>query len=122
MQTGGGVMRYGIVQDSKLILTNDTRQYGGEVSHTLAVTETTKEIVYDEKLKKDVTVDKVKVKTETAKPIHFAPIPKFDQETQAVYQDQPVDKGDVIDVGVIVVDLPEEKDLIDETEGPSIKK
>jgi hypothetical protein len=108
-------MRYGIVQDSKLILTNDTRQYGGEVERTIAVEEITKEIVYDEQLKKDVTVDKVTVKTEMAKPVHFAPIPRFDQETQAVYQHGFVDNGDYIDAGVIVLDLPKEdiKDGID---------
>jgi hypothetical protein len=114
-------MRYGIVKDNQLILTNDTRQYGGEVSHTLAVTETTKEIVYDEKLKKDITVDKVTVKTEAAKPIHFAPIPKFDQETQAVYQHGIVDKGDYIEAGVIVVDVPKQKEIFEEIE-PVIKK
>jgi hypothetical protein len=114
-------MRYGIVQDSKLILTNDTRQYGGEVERTVSVEEITKEIVYDEKLKKDVTVDKVTVKTETAKPIHFAPIPEFDQETQAVYQHGIVDKGDYIEAGVIVVDVPKQKEIFEEIE-PVIKK
>ncbi len=101
-------MRYGIVQDSQLILTNDTRQYGGEVEHTISVTETTIEKVYDEKLKKGVDVEKVTVKTETAKPVHFAPIPEFEQETQAVYQDGFADKGEYIEVGVKVIDLPKE--------------
>lgn len=40
------------------------------------------------------------------KPIIYAPIPDFDQETQAVYQTEPVDKGDHIEIGVEVRDLP----------------
>ncbi len=114
-------MRYGIVQDSKLILINDIRQYGGEVEQTIKVAETTIEKVYDEKLKKDVDVEKVTVKTETAKPIHFAPIPKFDQETQAVYQGVIIDKGDYIEAGIIVVDVPKQKEIFEEVE-PVIKK
>jgi len=58
--------------------------------------------------KKEAVVVDVKSLPKNYKPVVFAPIPEFDQETQAVYQDKPVDKGDVIDVGVIVVDLPEE--------------
>ena len=42
------------------------------------------------------------------KTIVYAPIPEFDQCTQAVYQTKPVDKGDYIEVGVVVVDLPQE--------------
>ncbi len=72
--------------------------------------------------KKETAELDVKSLPQGYKPVIYAPIPEFDQETQAVYQDQPVDKGDVIDVGVIVVDLPEEKDPIDGIEGPSIKK
>jgi len=40
------------------------------------------------------------------KPIVYAPIPEFDQETQAVFQTEPVDMGDHIFVGVEVRDVP----------------
>lgn len=40
------------------------------------------------------------------KPIIYAEIPEFGQCTQAVYQTEPVDMGDHIYVGVVVVDLP----------------
>ena len=39
------------------------------------------------------------------KPIIYAPIPEFDQATQAVFQAEPVDMGDHIFVGVVVVDV-----------------
>ena len=39
------------------------------------------------------------------KVVHFAPIPAFDQITQGVFQTEAVDKGDLIEVGVAVVDL-----------------
>lgn len=94
-------MKLGIVQDGKLILTTDRKQYGGETEKQVTVTEK----VYDDKLKKEIET----TKTETAKPVQFAAIPKFNQETQAVYQGAPVDKGDVIEVGVRVVDVPEEE-------------
>ena len=42
------------------------------------------------------------------KPIIYAPIPEFDQATQAIFQAEPVDMGDHIYVGVVVVDLPEQ--------------
>jgi hypothetical protein len=71
--------------------------------------------------KKETVEFDVKSLPKNYKPVVFASIPKFDQETQAVYQDQPVDKGDVIDVGVIVVDLPEEEGKVEEVE-PAIKK
>ncbi len=49
--------------------------------------------------------------TPGSKPVIFAPIPEFDQTTQAVYQIGPVDKGDDIYVGVeiryVEVDGPE---------------
>jgi hypothetical protein len=38
--------------------------------------------------------------TPDAKPVVFGEIPTFDQETQAVYQIGPVDRGDDIYVGV----------------------
>ena len=38
--------------------------------------------------------------TPDAKPVVFGEIPEFDQETQAVYQVAPVDRGDDIYVGV----------------------
>lgn len=44
------------------------------------------------------------------KPIIYAPIPDFDQETQAVYQTEPVDRGDHIEIGVEVRDLPPQED------------
>ncbi len=62
--------------------------------------------------KETVTVD-AKSLPKSYKPVVFAPIPEFDQETQAVYQGQPVDKGDSIGVGVVVVNLPPEKEFSD---------
>jgi hypothetical protein len=60
---------------------------------------------------KDVIITKT---PDGFKPIEFAPIPEFDQERQAVYQDAPVDKDDYIKCGVKVIDLPEEKEPIEE--------
>lgn len=37
----------------------------------------------------------------------YAPIPEFNQCTQAVFQLEPEDRGDYTFVGVEVVDLPE---------------
>jgi hypothetical protein len=48
--------------------------------------------------------------------VAFAEIPDdFDQQTQAVFQVEPVDQGDYIKVGVEVRDLPptEEGDMIE---------
>lgn len=39
------------------------------------------------------------------KPIVYAPIPEFDQETQAVFQTEPVGMGDHIFVGVEIRDV-----------------
>ena len=39
------------------------------------------------------------------KPMVYAPIPEFDQATQAVFQTEAVDMGDHIFVGVVVVDV-----------------
>ena len=39
------------------------------------------------------------------KPIIYAPIPEFDQATQAVFQAEPVEMDDCIFIGVIVVDV-----------------
>ena len=49
------------------------------------------------------------------KPIIYAPIPQFNQETQAVFQKEPVDMGEYIEVGVEVRDLPpqEEGEIIE---------
>ena len=49
------------------------------------------------------------------KPIIYAEIPEFNQETQAVFQTEPVDMGDYIFIGVEVRDLPpdEEGDMIE---------
>ncbi len=41
------------------------------------------------------------------KPKIYAQVPDFDQQTQAVYQLEPVDMGDHVYVGAQVVDLPE---------------
>ena len=40
------------------------------------------------------------------KPIIYAQIPEFDQMTQAIFQTEPVDKGDYIEVGIEIMDLP----------------
>lgn len=42
------------------------------------------------------------------KPVVYAPIPEFDQTKQFVCQADPVDMGDYIDAGVVVMDLPPE--------------
>ena len=39
------------------------------------------------------------------KPVVYAPVPVFDQMTQAIYQLEPVDKGDYIEVGVEIRDV-----------------
>ena len=39
------------------------------------------------------------------KPIVYAEIPEFDQAAQAIFQAEPVDMGDHIYVGVVVVDV-----------------
>ena len=46
-----------------------------------------------------------------AKPIVYAEIPEYDQETQAVFELPPVDNGDHIFVGLKVVEVP--KDDVD---------
>ncbi len=43
------------------------------------------------------------------KPIVYAPIPEFDQETQVVFQTEPVDMGDHIFFGVEVRDVPRDE-------------
>ncbi len=42
------------------------------------------------------------------KPIQFAPIPRFDQESEAVYQAGAVDRKDYIEVGVEVREVKQE--------------
>jgi hypothetical protein len=42
------------------------------------------------------------------KPVIYAEIPPFDQQTQAVFQEEPVEMEDCIYYGVRVVDLPDE--------------
>jgi len=119
-------MKYGIIQDGKLITTTDRRIYGDSLSKELQIEEVETKKVYDEKEKKEINIEETVTKVVEGKPVKFAEIPKnFDQTTQAVYQGDPVDKGDYIECGVIVVDLPEEKGLIfDEPikEEPVIKK
>lgn len=46
--------------------------------------------------------------TPGAKPIIYEAIPDFDQETQAVYQTEPVDMGDHIYVGVEIRDVEQD--------------
>lgn len=46
------------------------------------------------------------VQLEGYKPLVFAPIPDFDQEQQMVLQEEPVDMGDHIYLGVEIFDLP----------------
>jgi hypothetical protein len=43
-----------------------------------------------------------------AKPVVYAEIPEYDQETQAVFELPPVDNGDHIFVGLKVVDVPKD--------------
>ena len=107
-------MKYGIMREGKLITTEDKRIYGGEQLKTITAEVTAKERVYGEKLKKDVIVDKVVSQVTEAKPILYAAIPKFNQETQAVYQSDPVDKGDKIEIGVVVRDVPPDENPFDE--------
>ena len=42
------------------------------------------------------------------KPIVYAEIPEFDQAAQAIFQAEPVDMGDHIYVGVVVVDIEQD--------------
>ena len=44
------------------------------------------------------------------KPIIYAEIPQFNQETQAVFQKEPVDMGEYIEVGVEIRDLPPQEE------------
>jgi len=50
------------------------------------------------------------------KPVIYAPIPEFDQTCEGVFQTEPVDKGDYIEVGVEVrpIETDEEGDGIEE--------
>ncbi len=54
------------------------------------------------------------------KPIIYAPVPEFDQQTQYVAQSAPVDMGDHIFVGVEVkeLELSEEGEEINEEDLP----
>jgi hypothetical protein len=45
------------------------------------------------------------------KPTVYAPIPEFDQMTQAVFQLEPVDMGDYIFAGVEVRDVPQDEGM-----------
>ena len=42
------------------------------------------------------------------KPVHFAPIPEFNQETQAVFQSAAVDTGSKVEVGVEVREVKQD--------------
>ena len=48
------------------------------------------------------------------KPYVYAPIPAFDQASQAVFQLEPVDMGDHIFVGVEIRDLELDNEITDE--------
>ena len=97
-------MRYAMIVDKKLEILSAHEQY----------------------TKPAQRVDIAKQVESKYKPVQFAAIPKgFDQLTQAVFQSAPIDKGDYIEAGVVVVDLPPEKDpIFDEPikEEPVIKK
>lgn len=56
--------------------------------------------------------------TPAAKPVKFAEIPEFDQETQAVYQIGPVEREDDIYVGVEIKLVELDESEITEPEGP----
>lgn len=56
------------------------------------------------------------------KPVEYAEIPEFDQESQAVYQAQAVDAGDKIAVGVVVVDIEQDEKPGEEIELPPVKE
>lgn len=56
--------------------------------------------------------------TPNAKPVIFAEIPEFDQETQAVYQIGPVEREDDIYVGVEIKFVELDESEITEPEGP----
>lgn len=48
------------------------------------------------------------------KPTIYAEIPEFDQVTQAVFQEEPVDMGEYVFYGVRVEDLPPSDNDFDE--------
>jgi hypothetical protein len=54
--------------------------------------------------------------TPDAKPVVFGEIPEFDQETHAVYQIGPVDRGDDIYVGVEIRYVEIDADELEEFE------
>jgi hypothetical protein len=100
-------MRYAKIVDKKLELLKTEEQYLKPTARVEAQKEITKQVEAEQKYK----------------PVKFAPLPKFNQETQAVFQTAPVDKGDYIEAGVTVVDLPPEKEpVFDEMVKPVIKK
>mgnify|MGYP007057168555 CR=1 FL=1 len=105
VERGYSMIKYAKIVDKKLDVINFKEQYY-KPAERVAVEKTiiaTKEPAY--------------------KPVRFAPIPEFDQTKQAVYQESPVDKGDYIEVGVKVVDVPPEKEpIFDEPVEPIIKK
>lgn len=61
--------------------------------------------------RKDVTSTDQLSLPKDYKPVVYAAIPgEFDQLTQAVYQDAPVDTGLTIEIGVTVVDVPPDEE------------
>ena len=89
-------MRYAMIVDKKLKILKNEEQYLKPTAWVEAQKEITKQVELEQKYK----------------PVKFAPLPKFNQETQAVFQSAPIDKGDYIEAGVVVVDLPPEKEPV----------
>lgn len=80
-------MNYGKIDKDKLILSKNTDIYNSDIQ--------------------------AKVKPVGYKEMKFAKIPDFDQLTHAVYQAAPVDKGDYIEAGVVVVKMQEQVESLD---------
>lgn len=47
----------------------------------------------------------------TEKPVVYAPLPEFNQLTQAVYQGEAIDKGEYIEIGVEVKDVEPDEEV-----------
>ena len=50
----------------------------------------------------------VSKETPGAKPIHYAPVPEYDQSNQAVFEGAIVDEGDYISVSVVIVEVEQD--------------
>lgn len=116
-------MKYGIIQDGKLITSVDRRQYGDEMNKEIVVEEIETKKVYDEIQKREITIEEKVTRIVEGKPVRFAEIPKdFNQLGQAVFQADPIDRGNYIEAGVVVVDLPLEDDPTEVKEEQIIKR